>query len=68
MHLPNVSRQENDHDRQDLHQQEIGLDSSPHGKDYAKRYEVQEVELGTNEWIILEKATVVTASKPERTK
>lgn len=37
-----------------------------HGKDYAKRYEVQEVELGTNEWIILEKATVVTTGKPER--
>jgi hypothetical protein len=37
-----------------------------HGKDYAKRYEVQEVELGTNEWIIIEKAPVVTTGKPER--
>lgn len=37
-----------------------------HGKDYAKCYEVQEVELGTNEWIIIEKAPVVTTGKPER--
>lgn len=37
-----------------------------HGKDYAKRYDVQEVELGTNEWIILEKPVKVTTGKPER--
>lgn len=37
-----------------------------HGKDYTKRYEVQEVELGTNEWIIIERAAVVTTSKPQR--
>ncbi|MBZ0330020.1 hypothetical protein KZO25_06765 [Halomonas sp. ANAO-440] len=37
-----------------------------HGKDYAKRYEVQEVELGTNEWIIIEKEPVVTTGKPKK--
>lgn len=37
-----------------------------HGKNYAKRYDVQEVELGTNEWIILEKPVKVTTGKPER--
>lgn len=34
-----------------------------HGKDYAKRYDVQEVEFGTGEWVILDKP--VTTARPK---
>lgn len=37
-----------------------------HGKDYAKRFEVQEAELGTGEWFILEKPVTTAAPKPAR--
>ncbi|HAS6048015.1 TPA: hypothetical protein I7138_08130 [Vibrio vulnificus] len=35
-----------------------------HGKDYAKRYEVQETELGSGQWVILDKP--VTTAQPTR--